>query len=390
MTTEMRNRRKSGAALFTVLFVILIVTAIVGTAVSTGINKTFMARKLADRAKATAIAEAGAEWAYSVLRTNFAARSNSAAFPSASYGGGEYELSVKPVDDEIAVVFSTGTVGHASAEVVIDVRNYGGGGSDPWDNPNDMDAFDYAVVCGGSFRFAGCGNISSTNGRAKIHANGDLTVTGDAGADVDLSSSTSIKTGKVEIDGSLTAPSLDVHKKADISDGQSEEAVSPVEIPQIDLTPWATYAQENGTYFDQANWSPPTHPYTPPGGVVYVTGDVSITHDFNGTIIANGKVKLSGTANIDAAGTFAAVSRDGDVDNTSSGVIKGTIYCKTGGYKQTANGRHEGQLIVNGDIRKGGCSDVIVYEGAVISPPGDDSGTGAANEDIIGVSAWQK
>ncbi len=381
---------KSGAALFTVLFVILIVSAIVGTAVSTGLNKTFMARKLADRAKATAIAEAGAEWAYSVLRTNFAARSNSAVFASASYGGGSYHLDVQPIDDDMALIFSTGVCGLASAEVILDVKNYGGGGSDPWDDPNDLDAFDYAIVCGGTFKFGGCGDISSTNGRAKIHSNSKLTISGDASANVDLSSSTEIKVGNNDIDGSLAAPVVDLHNKATVADGSSEEAVSAVDIPQIDLTPWATHAQDNGTYFDEANWSPPSDPYTPPGGVIYVTGSAQINGTVNGTVIANGEVKLAGDADINAEGTFAIVSRDNRVWNQSSGTIKGTIYCKTGDYKQTSNGTHEGQLIVNGDIEKGGCSDVVVFEGAVISPPGDDSGGGTAGEDVIGVSAWQK
>jgi hypothetical protein len=385
------DNKKTGAALFTVLFVILIVTAVVGVAVSSSINKAFRARKLADRTRAIAIAEAGAEFAYSVLRTNFSARSNPAAFPAADYGGGRYHLAVRPSGSNMARILSTGLCGAADADVVLDIRNYGGGGSSAPANPIDGDAFDYAIVCGGSFRFAGCGSISSTNGRTRIHSNGELTIAGDAQADVDLSSSAKIKVkSPKDIDGSLTAPVLDVHHKANIADGESEEPVAQVEIPEIDLTPWANYAQDNGTYFDQGSWTPPSHPYTPPGGVVYVTGDASITHDFNGTIIANGKVKLSGQADINAEGTFAVVSRDGKVDNTSSGTIKGTIYCMTGDYKQTANGRHEGQLIVAGDISKGGNSDVVVFKQALLTPPGDDDGSDAAGSDVIGISAWQK
>ena len=86
---------------------------------------------------------------------------------------------------------------------------------------------------------------------------------------------------------------------------------------------------------------------------------------------------------------FGLASRDKDIKNTSSGLIQGLIYTKVGDLEMSANGRVQGQIIVNGDIRKTGCSGVLVYGRSYPTPPGGGGGVGDG-EDLIGVSAWQK
>jgi len=78
--TGMRGRR-DGSAVFAVLVVIIIASIVMGTVVASSMQRAFMAHKLVERAKAIAHAEAGASQAYSVLATNFSARTNALAFP---------------------------------------------------------------------------------------------------------------------------------------------------------------------------------------------------------------------------------------------------------------------------------------------------------------------
>jgi cytoskeletal protein CcmA (bactofilin family) len=103
--------------------------------------------------------------------------------------------------------------------------------------------------------------------------------------------------------------------------------------------------------------------YTPDGGVLWVYGDVHISGGtFNGMIIATGNVHISGgTINAPEDG-FAIASESGNIRIQTSGTISGLIYAKNGDYTQTANGRVEGQIIINGEISKGGNSDIVVYK----------------------------
>lgn len=378
------DKARRGSAICTVLVVIFTVCSLLGTLLAVCLQSSFMAGKLSDRAKALAIAEAGANEAYSILVTNFDARLSDAAFPATSFGGGTYDVAVLPVSNDMAVVTCTGVCGDATEVVMVDVRNYGGAAS------FDIESLisDYAILCGGTLNFRGCGSISSTNGPALIHANGEMSIRGNASANVSMSSSTEIKiSNNVTVDGDVTAPDLSYKaSKVTITGTASEESVPLVEIPDIDLTPYYNWANDHGEVFNGFYTS---SSYTPNGGIIWVNGNVQIQSHavIQGTIIATGSIKISGAVQIQPSTCgFAMVSRDSDIDNTSSGLIEGVIYAKTGDYKQTANGQHEGQLIVAGDVDKGGCSDVLVYEQTVVSPPG----SGEVAEDLIGVSAWQR
>jgi len=371
--------------MFAVLMVILTASAFVATIVGAGMHRAFMARKLADRVRAVAIAEAGAHEAYSILATNFSARTNAALYPLTTYGGGSYDVTVQAISNNVAVVTSTGSCNEATMAVVLDVRDYGGGGTEGYDET----AFEYAMICGGKFTFRGCGNISSTGGTVRLHANDVLDVRGDAQTDVSIESSTKIKIGNNKtIDGDVTAPVLDYKpSKVTITGSANEQAVPLVTIPDIDLTPYYNWANDNGEVHNGFSFSGAS--YTPVGGILWVNGDVSISSHaaINGSIIATGDIIMAGDSSVNPSiSGFGIVSRDGNIQNTSSGTIKGLVYTKTGNYSHTANGRVEGQIIIKGDIDKGGNSDVLVYAQTVITPPGGGSGP----TQLIGVSAWQK
>ena len=303
-----------------------------------------------------------------------------------------YDVTVIPVSNDIAVISSAGTCGSVTEIAILDIKNYGNMGSSRYSW--DFEAFDYAMICGGSFDFRGCGDVANSTGgvsEALLHANGNMTIRGDATANVGISSSTEISIGNNNtIDGDVTAPDLDYNaSKVNITGTASEEEVPLVVIPDIDLTPFYNWAASHGEVQNGFTFSGAS--YTPNGGILWVNGDVNISSHavINGSIIATGDINISGSVNVNAPDNgFAIASRDGSIKNTSSGDITGLIYAKVGDYDHTANGKVVGQVIVGGDIKKAGNSDVWLFSKTDLRDPGSTGDDTESN--AIGASAWQR
>ncbi len=237
----------------------------------------------------------------------------------------------------------------------------------------DSIAINYAILAENDFDFGGCGNIAGTGGgTAPIHANGELDIRGNANGNMALTSSTRISMGKKTVEGSGMAPDFNLHKNANFTEGITVAAVPVVSCPEIELKPWYLEALKNGEVHSGFTSS---SSYTPDGGILWVDGDVHLSGGpgttLRGQIIATGSVHISGQVNVLAPDTgFAIASQAGDITITTSGTIQGFVYAKDGDYRQTANGNLEGQLIVCGDIKKGGNSDIIVYQQHILKPPG--------------------
>ena len=385
-------RRNEGSALLVAMSVVLTVSLLLGTLASVATQRVYLTKRHIHRTKAQAIAEAGIDYAYSVLQTNFAQRTNAAAFPPTAFAGGTFDVTVIPVSNDVAIINSVGKFGVAAAEVAADARDYGVGVGGPGGAPIDPAVFDFAVLCGGTFDFGGCGTVTSTNGTVLFHANGEIDIKGSADVDLDIESSVLILIGNNHVlGGDVTAPELDYNPdKVTIAGDATEEPVPLVTIPDIDLTPYYNWALAHGEV--KNGWTT-TDSYTPNGGIVWVNGNVQVSSYavINGTIIATGDIHISGTADVTAGDeAFSLVSRDGSIQNTSSGTLEGLIYVKTGNYDQTANGTMIGQLIVGGDIKKGGNSDIIVFKRIVPAPPDMGPGGPGSGTSIIGISAWSK
>lgn len=421
-----KNHQKRGFALLSVLFIIAAISLMLGMLIQIGGQRAYTAKRLIDQVKSLAYAEAGIDYAYSILSADFDQQNNPDAFllvdsidpvdggtliassdgsfslmmgqldgaeisssaGQSSYGDGSFAITITPIDDKYVVINSVGQSGDATstAEVLIDDENAGGGSSPDYSN---MEGFNYAVLSGGVFDFGGAGSITGSNGVAKLHSNSAIDIRGSADANLEISSTSEISTGNVTVNGSLTAPDVDPHQNAVITGGYTETSVPPVEIPDIDLTPYFNWAQQhsevkNGGFSISSS-------YTPDGGVLWVNGDVTISGNstvINGSIIATGNIHISGGADIVPTTTaFAMASRDGNIKNTSSGTLNGLVYAKSGNYSQTANGTLIGQLLVNGSIKKGGVSDIINYKRSVPEPPGGSTNPTTAWPVI---SAWQK
>lgn len=391
LTMDIRTR---GSAFITVMILIFTMSAFLGIIAVASNQRGYMASKLGDRMRAHSIAEAGVNYAYSVIKTNWAARTNGLFFPFGSnYASGSFtvDVTIASATSITATIISVGRYGIADATAELEIKNTGTG-TLGW----DTNAFNYAVLCGGTFDFAGCGTIASTQATAKVHANGKITISGSAnvGGDtgrLDLESATEIEVkNNKTVNGDAVAPNIELNTSGIISGTSSEQAVPTIAIPQINLDPYYNWALAHGEV-KAAGWTPPSNPYTPNGGIIWIDGSSGTINGgtINGAVIATGNVKLSGTVNVRGtsdSGGFAVVSRDGSVDNQSSGTIEGIVYVKTGNFTQTANGTLIGSLVVAGTISKGGNSDVIVYDHEVPSLPGGETATG----DIIGVSAWKQ
>ena len=391
---------KSGYSLLTTLFIMTALSMTLGMLITIGRQRVFTAKKLTDQVKALAYAEA-------ILSADFDQRNNPAAFSldssgsaalssvpgtystavSSSYGDGSFAISLTPISNRYVIVNSAGKCGSAvrEAEVVVEDIFAGSGGNDTTDYAS-MEGFNYAILSGGQFNFKGSGYVS---GAQKMHSNSAIEINGSAQTEINISSTASIKVGNNTVEGSVTAPSLDIHKKADITGGSTTASVPPVAIPDIDLTPYFTWAQNHGEVY-VGDFSTSSS-YSPNGGIMYVIGDVTISSHavISGSIIATGNIHITGAADIKPnTSVFAMATESGDLENTSSGTIEGLVYSKKGNYKQTANGVLKGQIIVGGDIQKGGNSDIILFAKSIPAPPGGASVTPIKSLPLI--SAWQK
>lgn len=402
------RRTKAGYSLLTTLFIMTALSMSLAMLITIGRQRVYTAKILTDQVKALAYAEAGIDFAYAVLSADFEQRNNPSAFsltpiagssmyssgsgtystaiPS-SYGDGSFSLTLTPISNQYVIVNSAGKCGSAlrEAEVLVEDIYAGSGGTDAPDY-SSMEGFNYAILSGGQFDFKGCGYVT---GAQKMHSNSAIVINGSAQTEINVSSTASIKVGNNTVEGSITAPDMKLHPKADITGGTTYDSVPPVSIPDIDLTPYFNWAKNHGEVY-VGDYSTSAS-YSPNGGIMYVIGDVEISSHavINGSIIATGNIKITGAAEIKPnTSVFAVATESGDLENTSSGMIEGLVYSKKGNYKQTANGILKGQIIVGGDVQKGGNSDIILFTQSIPTPPGILGITPTKSLPLI--SAWQK
>lgn len=408
MKKNSKQNGKDGYALVVVLFFMAAISTFLTMLAFSSSQRAHTARQLTNKIKAKAMAEAGCEYGYAILSTDWESRFDPSAFDydpgsnqtasvqqpvfssegyEISYANAEqtasYDINVTAVGSNSVMITTTGTCASVTEVSVVTMQDIGGSNDDG--TVLSGEAFEYAILCGGSFDFRGCGTIISPTGDAKFHANGTLDNRGDTHALINLSSSTEISSGRVTFGGDITAPSFDLHAAANVSGTETQTAVPTVEIPDIDLTPYFGWALSKGEVHNGFSTS---SSYTPNGGILWVNGDVTISGGtFSGSIIATGTIRISGTVDVTPTDcAFALASRDGDIKIAGQADVTGLIYAKTGGLQDTGTGNITGQIIVNGDISKAGNSDIMTsFASNVPSPPG-----GTTTTDFIAITAWQK
>jgi hypothetical protein len=384
------NRNRRGAALITVLGFVLIIASFLGYVAYASVQRSFMARKMTDRGRAIAIAEAGANYAYTILSTNFAARENDAAFPDTAYAGGRYDVGVKSVGADKAVICSTGRYGTVQEVAILDVMTcpVGGGGGGGGGRPTN--AYGFAILAGGNLTWAGNSDLQMSNGW--MHCNGTYSANGINVARGNVSASMAIRmVGGATITGIGMAPSISGGTVGTPVVGP----VAPMTIPSIDLTPYYNQALASGQVF--ASGKAFSGNVTPPGGVAWVNGSMSFGNGvYQGCFIATGAVELKTTGNgtiefRKVASYPLLVSRDAGITIKQAKMFtfRGLIYCKVGSFDKQGNGDvyGRGSIIAAGNISKNGGWAGMIYEDSTPAPPG---GGDDGQQYVVVPSAWQK
>jgi len=375
------------------MIVILLVSIAGAAMVGLAKQQAYSVSKVKDYLTAQSYAEAGASEAYSLLKTDFAARNDPTKFPARTFGDGSYDADVQPVGDNMAVITCVGTRGTATAEVKLDIVNNavatGGAGGTPPTSP-----WAYGVFVNGVLDHNGTGTQTGNT-----HVNGNLISSGggglewgEAGHPVTVSvcgpEGSSFAGGGV-IYGTLKTVTLP--KKTPEECTVILGPVPTIPLPDISakLTEYYNIALANGQVF---NTAPENIVGSVSGGVRWYNcaGGISPKNvNYAGAVICTGPITFQGGFSNTRVGDLpAVVSRDGSLTCKGAHDVNGLVYAK-GDILWNGAGSIVGALISGGNVRFNGAYGNLAY---AYSEPGNAGGGGtsgsAANK--VGVSAWQK
>jgi len=392
-TVPDKRKGREGTALFTAMATVLIVTAMVAALAAVAAQRLHIARRLANRTRAIAYAEAGASEAYTILVDDWDACEDPSAFPHTIYGEGSYDAAVTTVSNDMAVITCVGTCDGVVASVALDVKNFGGAGGGGGGGGGGGPAYDYAILADDAITWGGSGTLDMGDG--KMHSNQRVKRTGSANLRGDMTSCVQIWiTGSGKVYGDAAAPSGKGKVPRNITGSWEQRAVDTIPIPDINLDPYYLEALQNGQVHSGNVHISGSGGVVVPGGIMWVEGDLKISTSGNmvGSFFATGDIKISGSGDQLKAGQYPAfVSRDGDIKLSGSGKVHGLIYTKSGDIEKTGSGDMEGSIISAGAFKKTGSWESMVYENSAPIPPGGGGGGGPGGGDnTVGVSAWQK
>lgn len=384
------KRGREGTALITALIVGVVLVAAGAGVICLAGQESYIVGRIRDQIKAQAIAEAGANEAYSILRENFAKRFDPNAFPAREFDGGTYQASVKTYEDDPtkATITVVASYGSASVTVKCDVKDFaaaeggeggGGSGSEP---PPRSSPWAHTVLCNGYITHNGSGECYGS-----VHANNYITVNGSMnwGADdkeIVVSACSASKgfkaNGSCSIHGTVMAPKIQVNGSKHIH----QEVVGPVDVVAFpDLGPQLAelyqIALANGQVYNgnlsingTENWG------SVPGGVRWINGTFtqngSLT--YSGAIIATGNIRFNGSVNHTKQGNLPAmVSRDGSITVNGSHTVQGLVYAKTD-VTWNGAGSISGAILCGGNMTFNGSYGLLEYSYCM---PGTDDGSGS-------------
>lgn len=119
-----RDKSRQGAALVTVLIVVVLMTLAGATVINLASQQSYAANRVREQVKAQALAEAGANEAYSILKADFSQRESDTAFPEKQFEDGTYDATVTPVGNDMALISCAAGCGAVAATVMCDVKDY--------------------------------------------------------------------------------------------------------------------------------------------------------------------------------------------------------------------------------------------------------------------------
>ena len=398
--TIQNQEQKHGAALMSLMLIMLMVAGTGAYMVNDAKQQAFAVTRVRDYLKAQAYAEGGANQAYSLLKTNFALRTNPANFPLTTYGDGTYDVTVTPIGTNKASITCIGVRGRSTVNVMVDIQNFAagtGGGGSTSGVPPAVGIYTYAIASGGTLTMSGSGTLNV--GAGKIHGNGQFKMTGSKVVIGNISSSVKIwLTGSTMITGNAAAPVIDATGSA-ITGSKTIGPVPTITIPNFDATAFKNAAIANGTYY-AGDFPDPggSGDIAPPGGIVYAEGDIKISTSGRmiGCFIANGAIKITGSGDQIQVNNYPAfVSLTKKNDQAGSGKVHGLLYSGKSGtlsFDRSGSGDVTGSIISKGNFDASGSWSAMAYENSTPVPPasgGGGGGTGSSG-DRVGVIAWQK
>lgn len=391
MNTSIQQHRvetRRGSALLAVMGVVFLIAIAAASMVATGRQQVFSAVHLRDYVKAQMIAEAGANQAYNLMKTNFAARLDPNNFPLTPFDGGTYDPCVVSVASNKASITSTGVYGSATAIARVDVQNY------PTTLTNGAPVqgqgpYGFAILAGGDLGWAGNSDMQMSNGW--MHCNGTYSANGANTARGNVESCLGISmVGGATITGIGKAPSI-----SGGTIGQPVVAsVQTIAIPNIDLTPYYNAALSNNQVFGSGKAISGT--VAPPGGIMWVNGTMSVGNgSYTGCFIATGAIELKttgqGTITFVKVNRYPVLATRDDsitVKQAKTLTFNGLIYCKTGSFDKQGNGDvfATGAIIAAGNVTKNGGWSGMIYGDPTPVPPG---GIPPVTADKVIITAWQ-
>lgn len=349
--------QENGSAMIAVMFFAILISLAAGNIFVMARQEMSIGHQIIDRTSAQQIAEGAACQALGFMATDVTTiNTPSATVTGGTLGNGTYAVNIRTFGSNNFEIESTGTVNAMSRTI----RVYGSYPS------TSVQAMNKAFFTNADLRLTGGGAVKKNVDGGDTHSNQNTDIT-----------------GHITITGAATSTgSMSIQGAASAADGATG-GVPPIDFPQLDFDHYYAIAQANGQVYNGNVKLSGT--YTPPGGVIWINGDVSTKSSvtIHGVLIATGDIKQSSHFTQTQYDNFPAiVSRNGNMHLSGQTYAEGLILAQTGSIDITGGTEIYGSIMAWGDIFTRGNWGVVNYQKE--EPELEDSG-----QDTVEVFVWE-
>jgi len=320
-----------GTAMIAAMFCLLL-TSLTAASMSILVKQQLnMGRLLMARNQAKEIAEGALSQALADMSLS-PTKTLSAGVMNGALGEGTYDVTLTPISGNLSVLAATGTVDTIGQTIKTYVLK-----------PTFYLALNKGIFSNDYIDVYGNGTIyNGTHSNTWSQMQGNCT----------------IATGSMDSVGIS-----DINGAACVVSGIIRSGVSRLTMPQLDFS----YYNEIAIANNQVRTGPCTitGDITPPGGVIWVVGDVTLKKcTINGSVFATGSIQTQGQSSvISPSNKFPALaSVNGIIDFQGGSLYKGMVYAKTGYVDCHGNCTIKGSIIAFGFVLCHGNWGVLDYE----------------------------
>lgn len=351
-------KSKRGFIALVCLFMASVAIVMAASVASESVTRLAMTRRSNDRDRALCIAEAGTDYAVTLLKTD-----SDFSGDSVSYGGGTFDVVVS--GGAVKTIQSTGSLPNGTSAVVELQVSTGAA----MQFPNG------AIVARGDVDLGGqADSVTTPLGyhQASVYSNGNVAVRGQAEVDGSVNAHGTVTLdGQPSVYGGINsgAPEVEFPTRAAHDAWQDELKTTAM------AGSWV-----NGTVKNNTTWNSPVYIDGDlkvssqatltilGGGVVYVKGSISLSGQSkiinSGILAAGGKISQAGQAQYtisgdpsrvaivsfeENSGNSAAIQLAGQASTTPMGLV----YAANGGIKLSGQGSVYGALVAAGENSRG-------------------------------------